>query len=135
MRLWMRRVHLAMAWLFVAAVLYQVYLAGRAIFVSDRYWEDHVAWGWTGLPLTALLVLVSAVAAGLPRSGIGWAALPLLGALVQWILASFSYSGQPEVAALHPVTALIVFGIGVVVALRARRFIAQIEPTTQSTSA
>jgi hypothetical protein len=127
MRVWIRRLHLAIAWLSVAAVLYQVYLAGRAIFVSERYWESHVGWGWTALPLVALLVLLSAIAGGLPRSAIGWAALPLLGAIVQFALASFRYSGQPEVAALHPVTALIVFGIGVVVARRARGFVIEAE--------
>jgi uncharacterized protein DUF6220 len=118
-RLWMRRLHLFTAWLFVAAVVFQVYLAGRAIFVSERYWEDHLAWAWSGLPLIALLVLLSAVAGGLPGSAIRWAALPLLGVIVQFVMASFRYSGQTEVAALHPVTALLVFAIGVVVARRA----------------
>lgn len=130
MRIWIRRLHLLLAWLFVAAVLYQVYLAGRAIFVSEQTWEAHVGWGWTGLPLIALLVLVSAIAGGLPRAAIGWAALPLLGVIVQFLLASFRYSGQDEVAALHPVTALIVFGIGVVVARRARGFLNEAELTS-----
>lgn len=134
MRVWIRRVHLATAWLFVAAVLYQVYLAGRAIFISEQYWDDHIGWGWTALPLVALLVLLSAGAGGLPRSAIGWAALPLLGAFVQFALAAFRYSGQPEVAALHPVTALIVFGIGVVVARRARGFVAEAKLTAPATS-
>ena len=66
MHLWMRRLHLALAWLFVGAVLFQVYLAGRAIFISDRYWQDHVAWGWTCLPLIAVLVLATAIAGRLP---------------------------------------------------------------------
>ncbi|HJT64353.1 MAG TPA: DUF6220 domain-containing protein [Candidatus Limnocylindria bacterium] len=129
MRIWIRRVHLVLTWLFVAAVLYQVYLAGRAIFVSEQAWQEHVGWGWSGLPLIALLVLVSAIAGGLPRAAIGWAALPLLGVIVQFLLASFRYSGQVEVAALHPVTALIVFGIGVLVARRARVFLNEAELT------
>lgn len=135
MRLWMRRLHLTFAWLLVGAVLFQVYLAGRAIFISERYWEDHVAWGWTGLPLIALLVLATAIAGGLPRTAIGWAGLPLLGAFVQFILAAFRYSGQTEVAALHPVTAVILFGIGVVVARRARVFVAAGDVTVRATSA
>jgi Family of unknown function (DUF6220) len=132
MRVWFRRLHLVFAWLFVVAVVFQVYLAGRAIFVSERYWQDHLAWAWSGLPLIALLVLLSAVAGGLPGSAVRWAALPLLGVIVQFVMASFRYSGQTEIAALHPVTALIVFGIGVVVARRAGVFIGEAAPTASS---
>ncbi|HET9497908.1 MAG TPA: DUF6220 domain-containing protein [Candidatus Limnocylindria bacterium] len=135
MRLWMRRFHLVSAWLFVGAVLLQVYLAGRAVFISELYWQDHVAWGWTAIPLVALLVLATAVAGGLPRTAIGWASLPLLGAFVQFLLASFRYSGQTEVAALHPVTAVILFGIGVVVARRARAFVGESDLSVPATSA
>jgi putative tricarboxylic transport membrane protein len=135
MRVWFRRLHLVIAWLFVAAVVFQVYLAGRAIFVSERYWQDHLAWAWTGLPLIALLVLLSAVAGGLPGSAVRWAALPLLGVFVQFVMAAFRYSGQTEIAALHPVTALIVFGLGVVVARRASAFVGEAAPTASLATA
>jgi Family of unknown function (DUF6220) len=135
MRVWFRRLHLVIAWLFVVAVVFQVYLAGRAIFVSERYWQDHLAWAWTGLPLIALLVLLSAVAGGLSGSAVRWAALPLLGVILQFVVAAFRYSGQTEVAALHPVTALIVFGIGVVVARRAGAFVGETAPAPSLTTA
>ena len=133
MRVWFRRLHLGFAWLFVVAILYQVYLAGRAIFVRGQSWEDHVVFGFFLLPLVALLVLLSAIAAGMPRLAIGLAALPLLGVFVQYVLATFKYAGQPEVAALHPVTALVVFGIGVVVARQARGFLAEAKLTAAGT--
>jgi len=126
MQIWMRRLHLVFAWLFVATVVVQVFLAGLALFDDRRYWQDHISFGHTGLALAALLVLVSAAAGRLPRSAVGWAALPLLGYIMQTVLAGFRFSGSTEaVAALHPVGALVVFGIGIVVARRARRFLAR----------
>jgi len=131
MLIWMRRLHLVLAWLFVGAVVLQVFLAGLAIF-DGWSWQDHVTWGHTGLALIALLVLVSAAAGRLPRSGVGWAALPLLGYIGQTLLAGFRFSGPTALAALHPVGALVVFGIGIVVARRARRFLARPgEPPSQ----
>ena len=109
MQIWMRRLHLVFAWLFVGAVVLQVFLAGLAIF-DGWSWQDHVTWGHTGLALIALLVLVSAAAGRLPRSGVGWAALPLLGYIGQTLLAGFRFSGPTALAALHPAGALVVFG-------------------------
>jgi len=118
----MRRLHQVFAWLFVGAVLLQVFLAGLAIF-DGWSWQDHITWGYTGLALIALLVLVSAAAGRLPRSAVGWAALPLLGYIGQIVLAGFRFTESTAVAALHPVGALVVFWIAVVVARRAGRFV------------
>jgi len=125
MQPWLRRLHLALAWVFVLTVLVQVFLAGMALFADRGYWQDHISFGHTVLALAAVLVLLSAAAGRLPRSAIAWAALPLVGYIVQTILAGFRFSGPQEVAALHPVGALVVFWIGILVARRARRFLDQ----------
>lgn len=90
---------------------------------------DHISFGHTVLALVAVLVLLSAAAGRLPRSAVAWAALPFLGYIVQTLLAGFRFSGPTELAALHPVGALVVFWIGIVVARRARLFVDQLAST------
>jgi heme A synthase len=109
----------------VVTVVVQVFLAGLGLFADRRYWQDHISFGHTALALVAVLVLLSAAAGRLPRSAVGWAALPFLGYIVQTLLAGFRLSGPKELAALHPVGALVIFWIGIVVARRARVFVDQ----------
>jgi hypothetical protein len=134
-QLWMRRLHLVFAWLFVGAVVFQVFLAGLALFVSPRHWEDHFAFGVLGVTLAALLVLLSAIAARLPRSAVGFAALPILSWFGQEVLASLRFEESTKIlAALHPVGALVMLWVGVIVARRARGFVTEAEFTQPSAS-
>ena len=105
----------ATAWLFVAGVVAQVTLAGTALFeLSD--WTVHTGLGW-GLPLVAILVLALAFVARADRRTL-WLTLALtVSANVQPSLAEVR-SVAPLVAALHPVNALLVFWLAVVVARR-----------------
>jgi hypothetical protein len=114
----MRITFAIVAWLFVAAVLYQVYLAGIGLFGhgADQF-TAHRGFGWM-LHLAPLLVLL-----------VGWASQPgrrtmwLLGALLLLVLFQpFLPSARvdsPWLAALHPVNAVLIFWLGMTIALRA----------------
>ena len=118
----LERVHAAAAVLFVVAIVFQVFLAGAALanLGGSGNFETHIEFGYTGIGLAALAVLLTSIAARRPRreSGI---ALGLLGLyIVQTILPSFK-SSAPTIAALHPVNALFLFALAAWYARRAWR--------------
>jgi len=114
----MRIVFVIVAWLFVGAVLYQVFLAGIGLFAPgvDRF-SAHRGFGWM-LHLAPLLVLL-----------FGWAAHP--GRTTMWLIGGLfvlvlfqpylpsARVDSPWLAALHPVNAVLIFWFGVTIALRA----------------
>jgi hypothetical protein len=102
--------------LFVAGVAAQVFLAGMFLFAGGSR-EDHIGFGYT-LTLVPILVLLLAVAARPGRRTIGLTALLLA---VTWLQPVVTYAREaaPFVAALHPVNAMLIFGLGIVVARRA----------------
>jgi len=116
-----RRVHLVVAWLFLAAILVQVFLIGLYLFAGGSL-ETHRSFGYSIL-FVALAVLLSALWARVPRRD-GWIAAGLLGLyFVQTSLPEFKTSA-PAVAALHPVVAFLLFWVGLRVARRARELYA-----------
>jgi len=119
-----RRLYLAAAWLFVASIVVQVFLAGAAIsnLGGSGNFDTHAAFGYTVVGLLALAVLLTAVLSGLPRREIGIAFGLLLLYVFQTILPSFKGS-TPWIAALHPVNALMLFAVAIWVAWRARRWL------------
>ena len=114
----MRITFAIVAWLFVGGVLYQVFLAGIGLFNPgvDQF-SAHRGFGWM-LHLAPLLVLL-----------FGWAAHPGRGTM--WLLAALfmlvlfqpflpsARVDSPMVAALHPVNAVLIFWLGMTIALRA----------------
>ena len=112
------RLHEWLAWLFVAAVVVQVFLAGLAIFGATRDFALHVDFGYTVIGLITLAVLLSAVIGGLPRRTTGLSLLLLVLYVVQTALPQAKAS-LPVVAALHPVNALVLLALGVILARRA----------------
>jgi hypothetical protein len=116
-RTWATRAHFAIACLFVTCVAIQTFLIGLVLFN-----EGDVALhrGFGGLTfLVGILVPVSAGIARVPSRQVRLSAA-LLGVLfIQVFLASMKWSGPSPIAALHPVGALVVFALGVVVARRA----------------
>lgn len=103
------------AWTLLVGVVAQVTLAGLALFeLTD--WVAHTALGWI-LPLAAIVLVVVTFVARLDRRTL-WVTLALaLTANVQPSLAE-ARSVAPLVAALHPVNALVVFWLALVVAHR-----------------
>ena len=113
---WARLIAPVLAWLFVAAVVVQVFLAGMALFVDGGTWGLHVEVGWI-IHLAPVLVLVVVALSRPPRISL-WLALGLaVVTFVQPILATLR-ADVPLAAALHPVVALLIFSLALTLALQ-----------------
>lgn len=111
-----RYLFVALAGLFVIGVAYQVFLAGMAVFGAGR-WGDHVDFGYLVTAVPLLLIIVALIArAG--RSTVWLAVGTLIVAQVQTILPWFK-NDVAWISALHPVNAMLIFGLGVLIARRA----------------
>lgn len=114
-----RLVYLFAAWLFVAGVLTQVFLAGMVVVAGQMGWNAHAGLGHLlGLPL--LIMLVSMYLGRLPGSVKRLTWLLFVVYLVQADVIIFMRSSLPVVSAFHPVLALVDFALGLSLALRAR---------------
>jgi len=116
-----RWLFLAMILGYLAAVLFQVFLAGMGVFGAEGDFDLHRNVGYL-IHLTPIpLILVAAVAK------VGRRLLLWTGALfaVQGIqpLLPMLRTDLPWAAALHPVLALVVFWLGATIALQAWRLV------------
>ena len=96
-----------LAWLFVACVLVQFFLAGLAVFAAVPSFELHRTWGYTFGYLLIFMVIAGLVGR-MPRAA--WAAP--LGVMVLFALQSVFVAlrtDAPAIAALHPVNAVAIF--------------------------
>lgn len=117
----MRQVHAVMAWVYVAAIVLQVFLAGTSIpqLGGNGSFAAHREFGYL-IGLVSLVLLVTAILARVGRRRISQA----LGLLVLYVVQSslpYMDPGLPAVAALHPVNALLMFGLGFLYARAAWR--------------
>jgi hypothetical protein len=121
MRPILRQVNAISAWLFVGAIVVQVFLAGSAIaqLGGSGNFQTHMDFGYA-IGIFALIALLAAIGGGLPRRDIGIAFGILL---LYFVQTSLPYLKQdlPSVAALHPVNAMLLFAISVWYARRAWR--------------
>jgi len=96
-----------LAWLFVACVVVQFFLAGLGVFAGAANFELHRTWGYT-FGYLLLFLIPAALIGRMPRAA--WAAP--LGVMVlfamQSVLVAFRTSA-PAIAALHPVNAVAIF--------------------------
>lgn len=113
---WSRIGFVLSAWLYAAAVLAQVFLAGLSVFSDPARWPDHVQFGQMAGTFTVLM-LVFAVAGRLPWwiAGLAFAEFMLYG--MQY---PFALSSVGAMAALHAVNALVMFWLAVTLAQRAQ---------------
>ena len=118
----LNRVHAAVAALFVAMIVIQVFLAGAALssLGGSGDFGTHVEFGYTWVGIAALLVVVTALVARRPRRDVGITVGILLLYIIHTILPS-ARASLPVVAALHPVNALLLFGLAAWYARRAWR--------------
>jgi hypothetical protein len=128
-----RVVFAGMAWLFVALVVVQVFLAGLGMFGTGGMGQ-HRDFGYLVASFPLLVLIAGAVA----RAGrlAWWSAGLLILATVQSILPVFA-TGAPFVAALHPVNALVLAGLGLLIARRATALVGERrrEPTASAATA
>jgi len=108
----LRWLHVAAAAVFLAAIVAQVFLAGLAIanLGGSGDFSTHVEFGYTWVGLAGLAVVVTAVLARRPRGDVG-IALGLLGLYVVQTLLPAAKASMPAIAALHPVNAMLLFGL------------------------
>ena len=114
----MRVAFAIVAWSFVAAIVVQVFLAGVGLFVGgfDTF-EYHRALGWL-LHLAPIVLILFAWGAHPGRTTMWLCAAILVLVGIQPFLPAMR-GDLPFVAALHPVNALAIFGLGLIVAFRA----------------
>jgi hypothetical protein len=117
-----RWAHVASAWLFAAGVLLQGYLAGAALtqFGGTGDFDAHISIGYSLMGILALAVPILAIVGRFPRAHVGWSALLLVLYIVQTALPA-ARGSAPAIAALHPVNAMILLVLSVVVAVSAKR--------------
>lgn len=119
---WARRGVVIAAWIFVASVAGQVFLAGLAVFgVPAGDFSTHRDFGYLVGWLT-LVVLVLAIAGRLPRRVIGLAGLLLILFALQSVFVAIR-DDYPAVAALHPLNGFLILLVGIVIARSARTFV------------
>ena len=109
-----RYAYVILAWLFLALLVVQVFLAGLGIFATARSFALHVDLGYV-LHLAPILVLLAAALSRAGRRHWAWA----LGlAVVVFFVPVMVYfrDAMPEVSALHPVLAMVAFGLAAMVA-------------------
>jgi Family of unknown function (DUF6220) len=104
------RIHAGAAWLFVAAIVVQVFLAGAAItqLGGTGIFATHAEFGYTWVGLAALAVLVTAIVARAGRRAI----LISAGLLALYVIQTslpYARDSVPAIAALHPVNAMLLF--------------------------
>ena len=108
----LRRIHAWVAWVFVASIVIQVFLAGLAIpqLGGNGNFGTHQGFGYL-IGLIALALVVTAVIAQVGRRRI----LQTVGILVLYVVQTILPNLDPGLsmaAALHPVGALLLFALG-----------------------
>ena len=109
-----RYAYVALACAYVIGLVYQVFLAGLGLFAGSSNWETHIGVGWM-LHLVPILILAAAALSRAGRRHWQWA---LALALVVFVVPLFALmrDSNPEIAALHPVSALVAFALAISVA-------------------
>ena len=133
---WVRMLYLIVAWLFPVAILVQVLFVGLSLFTSQPYWDSHISLGHT-IGVLPILLVILAYLGRLPRRTIILTWLALGTYLVQAEVFAAIRADIRLFAAFHPVLALVLFALALIIALQARtvvRTVVQTSPTSQKAS-
>lgn len=118
-----RYLYLGLVWIYLAAIVVQVFLAGIGLFGLARDFEPHRNVGWI-LHLGPVLLLIVAAVARVGARTIWWNVALLVVQGVQPLLPGLR-ADLPWAAALHPVLALFIFWLALTIGLRAWRLVRQ----------
>lgn len=116
-----RYLFLAMVWIYVAGILFQVFLAGIGLFGAAKDFEPHIGLGWI-LHLVPILLLIVAAVARVGSRLLWWTGALLVVQFVQPILATLR-DDVPLLAAFHPVLALVIFWLALTIGVKAWRLV------------
>ncbi|HSL33361.1 MAG TPA: DUF6220 domain-containing protein [Candidatus Limnocylindrales bacterium] len=112
MRTFAHTAYPAVAGLFVACAVVQVFLAGLGVFDSPTAFVTHRGFGYTFGWLT-LVLLVVALTGRMPRRFVGLSVLLLVLFALQSVFVALR-DDLPALAALHPVNGFFILGVAVV---------------------
>ncbi len=105
--------------LFVLSILLQVFLAGGGIFASSSWWPMHAAFGMV-ISLLPVAFLLLAWIGQLGRKSLWLSGLAFVLVVLQTFLITLPGTlGLPILATLHPVNALVIFGLAMWLTQRA----------------
>jgi hypothetical protein len=104
-----------LAWLFVVAIVIQVFLIGLGLFGDAAFRLTHIEFGYSGMGLAAIALLISALVARPGRRTVGLAVGLFVLYIIQTVLP-LARQTYPAIAALHSVNALLMFGLALYVA-------------------
>ena len=116
---WIRILYLIIAWLFPVAILVQVLFVGLSLFTSQTYWDAHIGLGHT-IGILPILLVILGYLGRLPRRTIILTWLALGTYLIQAEVFAAIRADVPLFAAFHPVLALVLFALALMIALQAR---------------
>ncbi len=111
MRKWFRYVFLGFAWLFLAAVVTQIYFAGLMLFGQEGGRDLHEGLGYS-LGTAGILFLALPALAGAARKTVVLGVVLSVTTFFQPSL-TLARDDTPLIAAFHPVNALLIFTLSV----------------------
>ena len=109
-----RTVHAVVAWLLVAALVVQVWLAGRGVFESPGVFATHRDVGYT-ISIFPIVLLVLGFLGGMGRRVAIMAAV-IFGLVILQSVFVVMRTSSPAVAALHPVNGFLILLVAVILA-------------------
>jgi hypothetical protein len=109
-----RNLHAGIAWLLVAVLVFQVWLAGRGVFESPTVFVTHRDVGYT-ISFFPLVLLVLGFLGGMGRRVAIMAAVILGLVILQSVFVALR-SSSPSIAALHPVNGFLILLVAVLLA-------------------
>lgn len=109
-----RAIHLGAAWLFVACLIVQVFLAGLGVFDDPGAFITHRDFGYL-IGLFTLVLFVAAIVGRLGGRQIGLAVLLMVLFALQSVFVAMR-TETPAVAALHPVNGFLILLVTWIVA-------------------
>lgn len=109
-----RAIHVGAAWLFVAGLIVQVFLAGLGVFDDPGAFITHRDFGYL-IGLLTLVLLVAAIGGRLGGRQIGLVVLLMVQFALQSVFVAMR-SESPAVAALHPVNGFLILLVTLIIA-------------------
>jgi hypothetical protein len=109
-----RNLHVVVAFLLIAALVVQVWLAGRGVFESPTVFITHRDVGYM-LSLFPIVLLVLGLLGGMGRRAAIMAAL-ILGLMILQSVFVVMRTSSPAIAALHPVNGFLILLVAIVLA-------------------
>jgi Family of unknown function (DUF6220) len=109
-----RTIHAVLAWLLVAALIVQVWLAGRGVFESPGLFVTHRDVGYT-LSIFPIVLLVLGFLGGMGRR-VAIMASVIFGLMILQSVFVVMRTSTPAIAALHPVNGFLIMLVAIVLA-------------------